>query len=139
MPAIHPNRIEMIPISRITVLNPRARNKRQHREIVNNIETIGLKRPVTVSRRDSPGGPRYDLVCGEGRLEAFQMLGQTEIPAVVIEASENECLVMSLVEISPAGLRVRLISCEKSALCGLGVTAIRLLPKRSALARPGSI
>ncbi|QDW41894.1 chromosome partitioning protein ParB [Bradyrhizobium sp. KBS0727] len=88
----------MIPISRITVLNPRARNKRQHREIVNNIEAIGLKRPITVSRRDGIGGPRYDLVCGEGRLEAFQMLGQTEIPAVVIEASESECLVMSLVE-----------------------------------------
>ena len=88
----------MIPISRITVLNPRARNKRQHREIVNNIEAIGLKRPITVSRRDGAGGPRYDLVCGEGRLEAFQMLGQTEIPAVVIEASESECLVMSLVE-----------------------------------------
>lgn len=98
MPAIRPNRIEMIPISRITVLNPRARNKRQHREIVNNIEAIGLKRPITVSRRDGAGGPRYDLVCGEGRLEAFQMLGQTEIPAVVIEASEKECLVMSLVE-----------------------------------------
>lgn len=88
----------MIPISRITVLNPRARNKRQHREIVNNIEAIGLKRPITVSRHDSLSGTRYDLVCGEGRLEAFQMLGQTEIPAVVIEASENECLVMSLVE-----------------------------------------
>lgn len=98
MPATRPNRIEMIPISRITVLNPRARNKRQHREIVNNIEAIGLKRPITVSRRDGAGGPRYDLVCGEGRLEAFQMLGQTEIPAVVIEASESECLVMSLVE-----------------------------------------
>lgn len=98
MPAVRPNRIEMIPISRITVLNPRARNKRQHREIVNNIEAIGLKRPITVSRRDGAGGPRYDLVCGEGRLEAFQMLGQTEIPAVVIEASESECLVMSLVE-----------------------------------------
>lgn len=98
MSAIRPNRIEMIPISRITVLNPRARNKRQHREIVNNIEAIGLKRPITVSRREGTSGPRYDLVCGEGRLEAFQMLGQTEIPAVVIEASENECLVMSLVE-----------------------------------------
>ena len=98
MSAVRPNRIEMIPISRITVLNPRARNKRQHREIVNNIEAIGLKRPITVSRRDVAGGPRYDLVCGEGRLEAFQMLGQTEIPAVVIEASESECLVMSLVE-----------------------------------------
>ena len=98
MSATRPQQIELIPISRITVLNPRARNKRQHREIVNNIETIGLKRPITVSRHDGPSGPRYDLVCGEGRLEAFQMLGQSEIPAVVIEASENECLVMSLVE-----------------------------------------
>lgn len=98
MTVTRPQTIEMIPISRITVLNPRARNKRQHREIVNNIETIGLKRPITVSKHDGPGGIRYDLVCGEGRLEAFQMLGQTEIPAVVIEASESECLVMSLVE-----------------------------------------
>ena len=98
MSATRPQQIELIPISRITVLNPRARNKRQHREIVNNIETIGLKRPITVSRHDGPSGPRYDLVCGEGRLEAFQMLGQSEIPAVVIEASENECLVMRLVE-----------------------------------------
>lgn len=98
MPTRGQQPIELIPISRITVLNPRARNKRQHREIVNNIEMIGLKRPITVSRRDGPNGPRYDLVCGEGRLEAFQMLGQTEIPAVVIDASESECLVMSLVE-----------------------------------------
>lgn len=98
MTVVRTNRIEMIPISRITVLNPRARNKRQHRDIVNNIEAIGLKRPITVSRHDGPGGSRYDLVCGEGRLEAFQMLGQSEIPAVVIEASEDKCLVMSLVE-----------------------------------------
>ncbi|WP_439469526.1 plasmid partitioning protein RepB C-terminal domain-containing protein [Blastomonas fulva] len=93
-----PQVIEMIPVSRITVLNPRARNKRQHRQIVDNIEMIGLKRPITVSRHTGAGGLRYDLVCGEGRLEAFQMLGQSEIPAVVIDASESECLVMSLVE-----------------------------------------
>lgn len=93
-----PQNVEMVPISRITVLNPRARNKRQHREIVNNIEAIGLKRPITVSRKQGPNGPTYDLVCGEGRLEAFQQLGQTEIPAVVIEVSETDCLVMSLVE-----------------------------------------
>lgn len=98
MPAVRPTQVEMIPISRITVLNSRARNKRQHREIVNNIEAIGLKRPITVARHEGPGGARYDLVCGEGRLEAFQMLGQSEIPAVVIEASESQCLVMSLVE-----------------------------------------
>lgn len=91
--------IQMIPLDRITVLNPRARNRRQHQVIIDNIEAIGIKRPITVSRRDTGGqAARYDLICGEGRLEAFRMLGETEIPAVVIEAPENECLVRSLVE-----------------------------------------
>ena len=90
--------VEMIPIDDIRVLNPRSRNKRQHREIVENIRQIGLKRPITVNRRPDTGQPRYDLVCGEGRLEAFRMLGETEIPATVIEATEEDCLVMSLVE-----------------------------------------
>jgi ParB family chromosome partitioning protein len=95
----HPQRIEMISIDQIDLLNPRSRNKRQHREIVDNIDAIGLKRPVTVSRRrTSSGDDRFDLVCGEGRLEAFRMLGASTIPAIVIEAPENECLVMSLVE-----------------------------------------
>ena len=43
--------IRLIPINQITVLNPRARNKRQHREIVNNIEES-----VTEERR-SEGNP----------------------------------------------------------------------------------
>lgn len=90
--------IEMIPVDAIHVLNPRARNRRQHREIVENISTIGLKRPITVSRRKTKNAVRYDLVCGEGRLEAFRMLGETKIPAVVIDVAEAECLVMSLVE-----------------------------------------
>lgn len=94
----HAQKLEMIPISAITTINPRARNKKHHREIVDNIDAIGLKRPITVSRKRGPDGDRYDLVCGEGRIEAFKLLGATEIPAVVIEADENECLVMSLVE-----------------------------------------
>jgi ParB family chromosome partitioning protein len=40
----------------------------------------------------------YDLVCGQGRIEAFVQLGQSEIPALVIDAEESDCLVMSLVE-----------------------------------------
>jgi len=90
--------IESIPIDQIRVLNPRTRNRRQHREIVENIAAVGLKRPVTVRRCSGAGEPGYDLVCGEGRLQAFQLLGVAEIPAVVIEADESECLVMSLVE-----------------------------------------
>ena len=91
-------KIEVIPIDRINVLSSRARNKRQHREIVDNIEAVGLKRPITVRRRDDAGESGYDLVCGEGRLEAFRLLGETEIAAVVIDASESECLLRGLVE-----------------------------------------
>ncbi|MEM7671190.1 MAG: ParB N-terminal domain-containing protein [Pseudomonadota bacterium] len=98
MPNPHPQRAEWIPTDRITVVNPRVRNRTAFREIVDNIAELGLKRPITVASRQSEDGLRYDLVCGQGRLEAFQELGQTEIPAIVIDASSEDCLVMSLVE-----------------------------------------
>jgi ParB family chromosome partitioning protein len=88
--------IRSIPVDLITVLNPRVRNKRIFQELVDSIAHLGLKKPITVSRRS--GGKRYDLVCGQGRLEAFIALGQTKIPAIVVEASEEDCYIMSLVE-----------------------------------------
>jgi ParB family chromosome partitioning protein len=91
-------RVETIPIERIDVINPRVRNKRIFKEIVSNIAELGLKRPITVTRRNDAEGPRYTLVCGQGRLEAYQALGQHEIPAIVVEANTEDCMVMSLVE-----------------------------------------
>ncbi len=88
----------MIPINRITVVNPRLRNRRVFRTIVENIAEVGLKRPITVTRRSESGGPFYDLVCGQGRLEAFRDLGQTEVPALVVVADPDDCLIASLVE-----------------------------------------
>ena len=96
--AIPSQRIEMISIDRITVVNPRVRNKRVFRGIVENIAEVGLKRPITVTRRSESGGPFYDLVCGQGRLEAFRDLGQTEVPALVVVADPDDCLIASLVE-----------------------------------------
>lgn len=90
--------VEMIRIEHITVINPRVRNKKIFKEIISNIAELGLKRPITVTRREDASGPRYDLVCGQGRLEAYQALGQREIPALVVEAEGEDCLVMSLVE-----------------------------------------
>jgi ParB family chromosome partitioning protein len=90
--------VKMIPIDHITVVNPRVRNKRVFKEITENISEIGLKKPITVACRETSEGPRYDLVCGQGRLEAFQNLGQREIPALVVDAGSEDCLVMSLVE-----------------------------------------
>jgi ParB family chromosome partitioning protein len=98
MAATPAQRVEMIPIDRITVVNPRARNQRVFSEIVENIAQVGLKRPITVTRRAEAGGPFYDLVCGQGRLEACKALGHSEVPALVVSADEEDCLVSSLVE-----------------------------------------
>jgi ParB family chromosome partitioning protein len=91
-------RIEMIPIDRVNIVNPRERNKKSFRDIVDNIAKIGLKKPITVTRRIEAGGPFYDLVCGQGRLEAFKALGQAEVPALVVSADPEDCLIASLVE-----------------------------------------
>lgn len=91
-------RVEWIPIDRITVLNPRLRNQKVFKEIVDNIARIGLKRPITVTRRLEADGPFYDLVCGQGRLEAYRSLGQQEVPALVVSADPEDCLIASLVE-----------------------------------------
>ena len=88
--------VEMVPVNRITVVNPRVRNQKVFKEITANIEQVGLKRPIMVTKHHDPDGPRYDLVCGQGRLEAYQKLGQTEIPALVIDAGAEDCAVMSL-------------------------------------------
>jgi ParB family chromosome partitioning protein len=92
------SRVEQVPIDKITVINPRARNRKVFEGIVRNIGQLGLKRPITVTRKSGPDGDSFDLVCGQGRLEAYRALGQTEIPALVVEATEEDGLVMSLVE-----------------------------------------
>jgi ParB family chromosome partitioning protein len=88
--------VRMIPVDQITILNPRTRNRRIFGELVTSIKRLGLKKPITVAQRE--GQAAYDLVCGQGRLEAFISLGQTEIAAVVVAASQEDCFVMSLVE-----------------------------------------
>lgn len=89
-----------IPISAIRIVNPRSRSKVKWQSIVQSISALGLKRPITVARRPGPeaNGKAYDLVCGQGRIEAFQALGQETIPAIVVDAPEQDLLLMSLVE-----------------------------------------
>jgi ParB family chromosome partitioning protein len=92
-------RIELIPICEIRVVNPRARNEKTFQNIVANIGQVGLKKPITVARRElQADGTRYDLAFGEGRLKGFIALGEATIPAIVIDAPTEERYLMSLVE-----------------------------------------
>lgn len=92
--------IKMIPIDQIRIINPRHRDKKKFELIVQSIKNLGLKKPIQVSLRSVKNGeePGYDLVCGQGRIEAFRLLGFPEIPAEVVEISKEDRLLRSLVE-----------------------------------------
>ncbi|MHB9129942.1 MAG: ParB/RepB/Spo0J family partition protein [Armatimonadota bacterium] len=87
--------VVMIPVDRIRVVNHRNRDKKKFNQIVENISSVGLKKPITV-RLCEDG--YYELACGEGRLQAFKQLSQTEVPAVVRNIPKDELLLMSIVE-----------------------------------------
>ena len=92
--------VKMIPIDQIRIINPRHREKKKFEQIVRSIKNLGLKKPIQVSLRSVKNGEEagYDLVCGQGRIEAFRLLGFPEIPADVVEISKEDRLLRSLVE-----------------------------------------
>ena len=64
-------------------------------EIVENIRVIGLKKPINVAERT--GNDRrfhYQLICGEGRLKTFKILGETHFPALVVNVSDEDAFIM---------------------------------------------
>lgn len=89
----------LIPVNEVYILNPRVRNLVIAEEIRRNIRSVGLKRPITVTlSTDKRTGKKYDLVCGQGRLETFIDAGETNIPAILVDASKESAHIMSLVE-----------------------------------------
>jgi ParB family chromosome partitioning protein len=91
----HFETISNIPLDDIVVLNPRTRSKRLAADLKRSIQALGLKRPITVRRSADRG---YELVCGQGRLEAYRELGFETIPAVIVDAAVEDSMIMSLVE-----------------------------------------
>lgn len=89
--------VEEIPIQAIAPnpYQPR-RNWDQTKlaQLAESIKTNGLLQPVLV-RRTAVG---YQLIAGERRLRAFQLLGMTTIPAIVRQTDETQQLEWSLLE-----------------------------------------
>ena len=93
------NNIRMIPVRLIVVFNPRERGRSKFDQIRSNIAAIGLKKPVTVTTGEVRNGEQYyNLVCGQGRLEAYSELGEEVIPCIVAEGGKEDLLLMSLAE-----------------------------------------
>lgn len=92
--------VQMIPIDRIRIINPRVRDRAKFQPIIDSIKALGVKKPIQVNLRQSDDGqdPIYDLICGQGRIEACKILGFTEIPAVVVDIPKEDRMLRSLVE-----------------------------------------
>jgi ParB family transcriptional regulator, chromosome partitioning protein len=92
--------VKLIPIESIRILNPRFRDQKKFQAIVQSIKNLGLKKPIKVSLRTAQEGdePGYDLVAGQGRIEACLALGFKEIAAIVVSVSKGDRLLMSLAE-----------------------------------------
>ena len=110
--------IQMIEISQIFIANPRPRNRVKFLAIVASIEAVGLKKPILVNHHVSAGGGfQYELVCGQGRLEAFLALGKALIPAIITTVTREQLYLMSLVE-NVANVRLPIVPfCWSSEAC----------------------
>ena len=64
------------------------------KELSASIASHGVIQPVTVRRV----GGLYELIAGERRLRATEMAGLKEIPAIVVEADDEESAVLALIE-----------------------------------------
>jgi len=64
-------------------------------ELANSIRQFGLLQPITV--REISNG-RYEIIMGERRFRACQMLGLTHMDAIVLPATGRESAMMALVE-----------------------------------------
>jgi len=64
------------------------------RELANSIRETGVLQPVIVR----PGGAGYEIVAGERRVRAARIAGLSDVPAVVRPYSDEQVLVLSLVE-----------------------------------------
>ena len=69
-------------------------------ELAASIATHGLIQPIRVRAAEQNG---YIIVCGERRYRAVQLLGQTEIEAIVDTASADERAIFDLGEYSARG------------------------------------
>jgi len=64
-------------------------------QLADSIKNQGIIQPITVRKTSRD---RYELISGERRFRASQMIGLKEIPAYVREANDDQALEMALVE-----------------------------------------
>jgi len=69
-------------------------NENSIQKLAESIKKHGLQEPVIVRKSED----KYELVCGERRLRACILAGLTEIPAIYRNVSDDESILLGLIE-----------------------------------------
>lgn len=91
-------RVCEIPIVQIRPCRMQSRKSFSHeklRELALSIKQNGILQPITVRRLSSI---EYELISGERRLRAAVMCGNKKIPCIVLDCSDKQAEIYSLVE-----------------------------------------
>lgn len=91
-------RYEEVPVDKIKVINPRNREAEQFDMNVQSIDHVGLMKPIRVNDKFLDRTGMYELICGEGRLQAHQRLKRPTVLAEVITCTRKDAYLQSLVE-----------------------------------------
>lgn len=86
-----------VPVSMVTQNRhqPRKRfDKERLKELAGSIREKGMIQPIIVQKKENG----YELIAGERRWRAVQMLGTEKIPALIKEVSDPEALEIALIE-----------------------------------------
>ncbi|WP_456325510.1 ParB/RepB/Spo0J family partition protein [Desulfonauticus submarinus] len=84
----------------LTLISPNPKQPRQNfnseslQELAKSIKSEGVLQPILVR----PVGDRYEIVAGERRFRASQLVGLEKIPAIVKNLEDKEALLLALIE-----------------------------------------
>ncbi len=98
-PAAHEKNVFFVPVTQLVPnrFQPRTNfDEDQLKDLAASIKEKGVLAPVLVRKSASPD--KYEIIAGERRYRAAQLLALERIPVVVREVDDKEALVLSIVE-----------------------------------------
>lgn len=70
-------------------------------QLAKSIKKHGVLQPITIKRREVHSEYdtfKYELIAGERRLRASRLIGNTEIPAIILEINDKESAELAIIE-----------------------------------------
>ncbi len=93
--------VRNIPMAEIvpSTLNPRKTFDQQElEELAQSIKENGLIQPITLRKTGNNKEAKYEIVCGERRFRACQIIGEKSIQAVVKELNDKQAFACMIIE-----------------------------------------